>query len=102
MSVNRTWTGTYLPATIAPGETQVDYRARLLRLQEQESERRSAALGEQSSVNLSPQERIRLWETLHELQLPRQSDHSVLSVIATDTGLTLEQVAAEQRVRFPP
>jgi hypothetical protein len=86
---------------IGIGESQADFRARALQLQQKAAEQRSDAIREQSSLSHTPQERIRLWETLHGVQLPRKADHVVLTVVAADTGLTLEQVHAEQRQRFP-
>jgi hypothetical protein len=47
----------------------------------------------------TPEERIRLWEKLHVLSLPRIATHPLLSLIASQTALTLQQVQDEQRRR---
>jgi hypothetical protein len=46
-----------------------------------------------------PSERIRIWERLHGLPLPRNPTHKLLNVIAAATDLQLEQVQEEQRLR---
>jgi hypothetical protein len=53
----------------------------------------------QSSSLHTPEERIRLWEQLHVLSLPRASTHPLLSLIASQTALTLQQVRDEQQRR---
>jgi hypothetical protein len=45
----------------------------------------------------TPEERIRAWERVHGLSLPRDPNHPVLGGIALKTRLTLEQVQAVQR-----
>ena len=45
----------------------------------------------------TPEERIRAWERLHGLTLPRNPNHAVLGGIALKTGLTLQEVQAVQR-----
>jgi hypothetical protein len=62
-------------------------------------ERRQAELAEQVSIRNMPSERIRIWERLHGLPLPRDPTHNLLSVIAAATDLQLEQVLEEQRLR---
>ena len=57
---------------------------------------------EQSCELNTPAIRIRAWERLHRLTLPRGSAHSVLSVVAEATHLTLEQVREEQQRRSEP
>lgn len=63
-------------------------------------EARRFELAEQPSADNPPSVRIRIWEKLHALRLPRDPQHPILYVIATDTGLTLAQVQDEQRTRF--
>jgi hypothetical protein len=84
------------------GETIADHRARLAREEEELQQRRSEALAEQVSVVNSPSERIRIWERLHGLPLPRSSTHKLLRVIAVATDLQLEQVREVQRQRLSP
>ena len=62
-------------------------------------ERRSQDLAELRSDLNSPQARIRLWEKLHQVQMPRHPGHPVLEVIAASTHLTLAEVEEEQRLR---
>jgi len=45
----------------------------------------------------TPEERIRAWERVHGLTLPRDSNHRILGGIALKTGLTLEEIHAVQR-----
>jgi hypothetical protein len=45
------------------------------------------------------EERIRIWERLHALRLPRSTGHVLVMVIATQTRLTVGQVHDEQRRR---
>jgi hypothetical protein len=42
------------------------------------------------------QRRIRIWESLHGLNLPKSSSHELLSLIAKKTALTLDEVRREQ------
>jgi hypothetical protein len=49
-----------------------------------------------SDVN-TPEQRIRAWERVHRLVLPRDPNHHILHAIALKTGLTLEQIQAVQR-----
>jgi hypothetical protein len=89
------------PASI-PGELITDYRARLAAEQSDALKRRRSELAEQSSELNTPEQRIRIWERLHALDLPREAIHPLLRLIATGTGLTLEQVRDEQRQRSAP
>jgi hypothetical protein len=82
-----------------PGELNADYRARIVRQQLEASEDRQQRLREQTSKQNTPERRIRIWEHLHALALPRTAMHPLLAVVATQTGLTLEQVQDEQRHR---
>ncbi len=52
------------------------------------------------SIRNTPGERIRIWERLHGLTLPRDPTHRLLAVVATATDLALEQVLEEQRRRL--
>jgi hypothetical protein len=55
-----------------------------------------------SSPLSSADERIRLWEKLHALALPRSPTHKLLSIIAQQTEMTLSQVLEVQQQRFAP
>jgi hypothetical protein len=76
-----------------------DYRSRLALKQSQDAELRQQGLAEQTSEFNAPEARIRAWEKSYGLRLPRESQHSVLRLVATVTHLTLEQVHEEQRRR---
>lgn len=62
------------------------------------SERRSE-LESLTAPTLSPHERISTWERIHALKLPRSVDHPLVGLIASQTGLTLEEIRAEQQCR---
>lgn len=81
------------------GESQADYRQRLILLQAEALDRRQQELSEQRSPLNTPADRIRIWERLHQLPLPRNPGHRLITVIAANTGLSLEDVRAEQLVR---
>jgi len=85
-----------------PGELNADYRARLAMEQSHADERRRAELSELRAPANGPEARIRAWERTHGLSLPRATQHPALTSVAAATGLTLEQVNAEQRRRLLP
>ncbi len=66
---------------------------------EERLQQRQRALAEQRSTANPPDVRIRAWEKVHALRMPGDAAHPVLDVIAHGTGLTLEQIREEQRVR---
>ncbi len=82
-----------------PNETADDFRKRMAVIQAEAVERRQQEISQQSSPEHTPADRIRMWERLHQLTLPRTIDHRLLGVIAAKTGLSLEQVQDEQRTR---
>jgi len=84
------------------GERDADFRARLALQHAEAVERRRQELLEQTSMLNTPEQRIRVWERLHQVRLPRSPAHRLLHVIADDTGLTLDQVLAEQLQRTLP
>ena len=59
-------------------------------------------LAEQRSDRNPPDVRIRIWEKLHGLRLPKDAAHPILEVIAISTRLTLDEVREEQRARLAP
>lgn len=89
------------PPPIA-GEAASDFRERALRQQAETAQRRQQDLLELSSQLNPPETRIRIWESLHQVSLPRSAEHRLLTVIARATGLTLDQVLEAQRNRFEP
>jgi hypothetical protein len=90
---------TRLPPPV-PTDLIADYRARLASQKAEADERRKTALAEQVSALNTPDHRIRIWERLHEIGLPRSPDHPLIRVIAAHTALTLVEVRAEQTRRL--
>lgn len=84
------------------GESNADYRERIAAHQAEAAERRRLELLEQRSPANTPAMRIRIWERLHQIDLPRSSSHRLIDVIAAATGLTSEDVRDEQRLRAKP
>jgi hypothetical protein len=84
------------------GEPNADFRARIARRQAEAAEVRQRELVEQASTINSPDLRIRIWERLHEITMPRDTAHRLLGVIAAQTGLTMAQVQQEQHSRANP
>ena len=95
-----------LSSNLSPTDDHADpptgYPTRIMREQNEEAERAQRERIEQSSELNTPAMRIRAWERLHRLTLPRGSAHAVLDVVAKATHLTLEQVREEQRRRAEP
>ncbi len=85
--------------TVQAGESTSDYRTRMGSLQAEALERWQKLLAEQSSVLNSPSDRIRVWERRHQIDLPRDPRHRLVNLIAANTGLSAEEVQAEQRLR---
>jgi hypothetical protein len=81
------------------GETNADYRTRMASLRAEALEHWQKQLAEQSSVLNSPSDRIRVWERRHQIDLPRDPGHRLIKLIAANTGLSAEDVYAEQRLR---
>jgi len=83
------------------GESIVEQRARVAHELAEREEHRQADLAELSSVRNAPGERVRIWERMHGLPLPRDPRHNLLDVIASATHLELAQIQEEQRLRLP-
>jgi hypothetical protein len=77
----------------------MDFRARLVHQQAEAAERRRLDLAEQSSRLKTAEERIRIWERIHEVTLPKDPAHRLVEIIATNTGLTDSDVKEEQQRR---
>ncbi|MHB8478093.1 MAG: hypothetical protein ACYDBZ_17595 [Steroidobacteraceae bacterium] len=80
-------------------DPMMDFRARLVHSQAEAAERRRLDLAEQSSRLKTAEERIRIWERIHEVTLPRDPAHRLVEIIATNTGLTGADVRDEQQRR---
>jgi hypothetical protein len=77
----------------------MDFRARLVHQQAEAAERRRMDLAEQSSRLKTAEERIRIWERIHEVTLPKDPAHRLIEIIAANTGLTGSDVREEQQRR---
>jgi hypothetical protein len=87
------------PSVQSGEDPMMDFRARLIHQQAENAERRRHDLAEQSSRLKSAEERIRIWERIHEVGLPRDSAHRLVDIIAANTGLTEADVRDEQQRR---
>ena len=87
---------TSIPSSEDP---MMDFRARLVHQQAEAAERRRFDIAEQSSRLKTAEERIRIWERIHEVTLPRDPQHRLVEIIATNTGLTDADVRDEQQRR---
>jgi hypothetical protein len=87
------------PSTPSTDDPMMDFRARLVHQQAEAAERRRLDLAEQSSRLKTAEERIRIWERIHEVTLPRDSAHRLIEIIAANTGLTDADVRDEQQRR---
>lgn len=79
-----------------------DVAERRLIIEQQNQERaaeRQQQIALQSSPLSGPEERIRLWEKLHALSMPRSAKHKLLGVIAEQTHLSIQDVLAAQQRR---
>jgi hypothetical protein len=80
----------------------LDHRARIERAQLEAAERRTQALIDQRSPENSHEARVRAWEKLHQVRLPRSPEHAVLVIVAQQTGMALTDVQEVQRLRAQP
>lgn len=80
-------------------EFVLDHRARREQLEEEAARRRERALVDQRSPDNPAQVRVRIWEQLHQVRLPRDPRHAILPKVAEQTGLTLADVLEVQRLR---
>ena len=87
---------------IAGPEDIVERRAKIKRELDERAAERQHQIALQSSPLSGPDERIRLWESLHALPLPRSATHRLLHVIAAQTNLSIEEVRAAQQRRVAP
>lgn len=87
---------------MTPPDLIQDFRAQAERRRLEAEQRRSQALIDQSSLAHSPETRVRIWEQLHQLRMPRSPDHAILLQIARQTHLRLAEVQEVQRQRAQP
>ena len=84
------------------GETNADFRARIEHQQAAAAEFRQSELAEQRSPLNSAEKRIRIWEQLHQLRIPRDPTHPLGDVIAAATHVSVADVHSEQSRRLAP
>jgi hypothetical protein len=100
MSLPRSSTGDISSAAMNIGAMNTaDRRAAVQREALERATAREERLASQRSPLNTPEDRIRIWERLHSLNLPSSITHKLVRVIATQTELTVQQVQAEQRRR---
>ena len=95
----------YVPSTrlnpdflFVPGDP-AEHRRKVQQAADDRAAQRGSEIESQSSPLKNPQERIGIWEQLHELRLPRTSGHALVRVVARQTGLTVGQIHEEQQRR---
>ncbi len=88
------------PAAASSGNWMTDHRARIALEESERLQSKQRELLEQTSDRRTPAERIRIWERLHGLTLPRDANHRLIGVIASQTDLARDQVHEEQRRRL--
>jgi hypothetical protein len=79
-----------------------EHRRKVQQAADERAAERDSELESQASPMKDPQERIRIWERLHALRLPKAPGHVLVKVIAKQTGLTVGQVHEEQQRRAAP
>lgn len=88
------------PETISSGTGLIsEHRDRILHEQAEAAHQRQRDLLEQTSMKHPAELRIRIWEKLHQMDLPRDPGHRLLPVIAAQTDLSVEQIGREQQRR---
>jgi hypothetical protein len=87
------------PSVASSEDMMMDFRARLVHQQAEAAERRRMDLAEQSSRLKTAEERIRIWERIHEVTLPKDPAHRLIDIIAANTGLLSSDVQEEQQRR---
>lgn len=85
--------------SIALLPSATERRAAVRLANERKASERRSELELLTAPTLSAHERISTWERLHALKLPRSADHPLAGLIASQTGLTLEDIRAEQAHR---
>ncbi|MET0983974.1 MAG: hypothetical protein ABW034_01075 [Steroidobacteraceae bacterium] len=80
-------------------ETTAERKASAQRRYDEFQAERRKQLDAQASPFNTPEERIRIWEQLHELRLPRDAEHRLVRIIALQTELSVAEVQSEQQRR---
>lgn len=97
---SRSWAMSMMKVQALPlSHTASERRALLAQAQESVNAERRQQMVALRSDSTSPEERIRLWERLYGLNLPREGDHKLLAVIAVQTKLSMAAIREEQQRR---
>lgn len=80
-------------------ESAFDPRLQAERRRLEQQERRNQAICDQRALDRTPDSRVRVWERLHQLSLPRDPAHAILGKVAAATGLSIADVQEVQRLR---
>jgi len=83
-------------------EPILDHRARAERARLEAEQQRQRALTDQRDPANAPETRVRIWERLHQVRLPKDPAHAILATVARETGLALDVVLDVQRERAAP
>jgi hypothetical protein len=71
---------------MTPTDFMPDFRAQAERRRLEAEQRRSQALIDQRSLDNTPEARVRIWERLHQLRMPKDPAHAILQQIAQPPG----------------
>jgi hypothetical protein len=83
-------------------ELMLDHRARAERARLDAEQQRQRSLTDQRDDANTPEVRVRIWERLHQVRLPKSPSHAILGKVARDTGLGLDAVLEVQSQRAMP
>lgn len=86
-------------SAVAGPDSLADRGEQFEHARQQRIEERKQQMALLSSPLSSTEERIQLWEKLHELALPRSPTHKLLPIIAQQTAIALAQVLEVQQRR---
>jgi hypothetical protein len=98
LSTSRLFARDYPPSGSAADIIR-DHRARVAIETEERLERRRVEQAEQSASASTAEARIRAWEKVHGLRLPSDAAHAIVTLVATETHLTVAEVWEEQSAR---
>lgn len=83
-------------------ELILDHRARAERARLEAEQHRQRALTDQRDPANTAESRVRIWERLHQVRLPKDPAHAILATVARETELALSAVLEVQRLRAHP
>ena len=83
-------------------ELMLDHQARAERARLDAEQQRQRSISDQRDAANAPEVRVRIWEKLHQVRLPKSPTHAILAKVASDTGLGLAAVLEVQSARVQP